>query len=239
MKKAIKTIAVLALTCVMVAALAVVFTACGEPAPEEEPINLDHDTLKIKQLDSDYVIWGVKDNTITELDIPDFVTRIDSHVFDNTAWYENQPYKVPIYAGKFVYAVKSLHLEDTVVTLKDDTVGITSYAFQYSGLTEIVLPESLVNIGVEAFKSCGALESIIIPKGVKKIDTDAFLNCKKLATVTIDSYNVAKFSSSDSKLLEYAETVYVKEGLEVSNYIATAFPNSPSSDKDGYVKYVR
>ena len=53
-----------------------------------------------------------------------------------------------------------------------------------STLKEVVLPETLKYIGVNAFYGCTALEKINIPASVATIDERAFGGCKSLKTVT-------------------------------------------------------
>lgn len=93
--------------------------------------------------------------------------------------------------------------------------GISSYAFSYSGLEEITIPDTVdyifnkafleckklkkVTLGKKigmiyknCFKECTSLEEVIIPKGIKTIEEKAFNNCKKLRKVVFqgDTYNI-------------------------------------------------
>ena len=66
--------------------------------------------------------------------------------------------------------------------------GITSIeegAFMQSGLSEIVMPDSLTEIGDSAFYMCTGLTSVIIPNGVTTIGKEAFKKCSSLKTMTI------------------------------------------------------
>ena len=47
-------------------------------------------------------------------------------------------------------------------------------------LEEIIIPESVTNIGEYAFRNCHSLTSIIIPDSVKEINYNAFLWCYEL-----------------------------------------------------------
>lgn len=54
-------------------------------------------------------------------------------------------------------------------------------------LKEVVLPNSLKEIGDMAFYGCHNLESVEIPDGVEKIGMDAFNQCRMIADITIPS----------------------------------------------------
>lgn len=47
----------------------------------------------------------------------------------------------------------------------------------YSHIKEVILPDTLENIGVGAFKGCTSIESIIIPSSVTVIGNNAFAGC--------------------------------------------------------------
>ncbi len=72
------------------------------------------------------------------------------------------------------------------------TVRITSgsriydYAFRFcSGLTSVIISDSVTSIGDYAFQSCSGLTSIDIPDSVTVIGSRAFHNCTGLTSVTI------------------------------------------------------
>lgn len=56
---------------------------------------------------------------------------------------------------------------------------IEDFAFQNSGISKIVFPESIESIGKCAFNSCLDLEEIIIPQTSRKVEFDetAFQGC--------------------------------------------------------------
>ncbi|MBR1731357.1 MAG: leucine-rich repeat protein, partial [Ruminococcus sp.] len=56
-----------------------------------------------------------------------------------------------------------------------------------TSLTEIVFPENIEYIGMEAFKNCKSLKNVVIPEGVKYISSAAFMGCDSLETVTLPS----------------------------------------------------
>ncbi len=52
-------------------------------------------------------------------------------------------------------------------------------------ITKVIIPNSVTNIGIAAFKDCSSLKSINIPDGIGFINITAFLNCSSLTSVNI------------------------------------------------------
>lgn len=56
---------------------------------------------------------------------------------------------------------------------------------QYSSLTKVAIPSSVISIGDEAFYNCRSLTNITIGNGVTSIGGAAFFACGRLASITI------------------------------------------------------
>lgn len=56
---------------------------------------------------------------------------------------------------------------------------------QYSSLTKVAIPSSVISIGNEAFYNCRSLTNITIGNGVTSIGGVAFFACGRLASITI------------------------------------------------------
>ena len=54
-----------------------------------------------------------------------------------------------------------------------------------SGLTSVTIPEGLTSIGDHAFSGCSGLTSVTIPEGVISIGHGAFMNCSSLSSISI------------------------------------------------------
>jgi len=74
----------------------------------------------------------------------------------------------------------------TSVVIPNTVTNIGFCAFSgCSGLTSVVIPNSVTNIGGIAFYNCSGLTSVIIPNSVTNIGGGAFFNCNGLTSVTI------------------------------------------------------
>ncbi|MBR0303017.1 MAG: leucine-rich repeat domain-containing protein, partial [Clostridia bacterium] len=73
------------------------------------------------------------------------------------------------------------------VVIEPGVTSIGDYAFwyHYSELTNVVIPDTVTSIGVEAFSSCDGLEEIVIPGSVLTIGNFAFCDCCAMTSVVI------------------------------------------------------
>lgn len=95
-----------------------------------------------------------------------------------------------------VHAFDKSSLESITV---EHATKVDEYAFKdCKNLNNLVLPESLIEIGISAFQGCSALESINIPKTVTKINNLAFADCTKLATINYNASAATSVSYSNT-----------------------------------------
>ena len=123
---------------------------------------------------------------LTSITIPDSVTNLGGGLFYNTGYYNNSSNweNDALYIGKHLIKVKNT-VSGTYL-IKDGTLCIAGCAFQYcKGLTDVLIPGSVVSIGWEAFYECPSLAYINIPNSVKSIGDRAFSGCTGLKGVTI------------------------------------------------------
>lgn len=74
----------------------------------------------------------------------------------------------------------------TEITLPDILIEIRDSAFEgCTSLAEITLPDSLTTIGERAFESCTSLTNITLPDSLTSIRGYAFAYCKSLSEVTL------------------------------------------------------
>ena len=99
-------------------------------------------------------------NRLISITIGNGVTKIGNDAFNGTAWYNSQPNGL-VYAGKVAYKYKGTMPNNTLITIKEGTVGIVGFAFRdYENLTGIIIPSSMTNIGDQAFEFCSGLKTV-------------------------------------------------------------------------------
>ena len=98
----------------------------------------------------------------------------------------------------------------TGVILPDSIQSIETEAFYYcSDLTSITLPNSIQSIGANAFSSCSGLTNFGIPAGVTSIGNRAFSGCSNLQAFTVEAGNPA-YQSIDGVLFNAGATELIQ-----------------------------
>ncbi len=100
---------------------------------------------------------------LAEIYIPDSVTVIESGLLNGTAYYNNEENwdGEGLYVGNHLIRVKS---STGAYEVKDGTKIIANSAFDNcSGLTILILPDTITTIGSSAFQFCNSLTEIFVP----------------------------------------------------------------------------
>lgn len=132
---------------------------------------------------------------LTRISVPASVTRIGNSVFANcgkltdlSVAEENTAYKEE---GQVIYSKDGSTLVTCPVagsvTIPSAVVKIADYAFYYNdNLKQIVIPQSVSEIGEGAFGNCGQLSKVSVEgEGLQRIGTHCFRSNSKLSVFTI------------------------------------------------------
>ncbi len=129
-----------------------------------------------------YYAWDlyINNEIVTDIVLEPGITEIKPYVFPNIRF-----------------------LESTVIP--EGVTKIGAYAFYYSGINTVDIPNTVTEIGECAFCGCACLTSVTISKNVTSIGELAFSKCTSLAAINVDSQN-ENYCSSGGVLFDKNKT---------------------------------
>ena len=136
----------------------------------------------------DWAFWGCK---LTSINIPSSVVNMNGNPFCGWNGDLHNESKAFVYEHQVLFNKDKTTLiayrsKDTNYIIPDSVTNIGNDAFyNCEPLTSINIPDGVTNIGDEAFWWCGSLTSINIPDGVTNIGSYAFDGCNSLASINI------------------------------------------------------
>ena len=145
----------------------------------------------------------------------------DISVPNNQIWYTNgsttertKPYNSDVFGANIVSNTFDAKKGCWVIKFDGDVTTIGEMAFSYSRLTSVAIPDSVTEIGVQAFYKCSSLTSITIGDSVTTIGDSAFRYCSSLTSVYCKALtppaggsNMFGSSASDRKIYVPTESV--------------------------------
>ena len=126
-------------------------------------------------------------DNLNKINMSSNIESVGTDAFEGTAYYDNKSNwdNGVLYVGAALIAINA-DLTGTY-QVKDSTRVIAGDAFSSCGLTEVSLPDGLVNIGDYVFASCDTLESVIIPDTVTEMGSGVFRACRNLKKVVLSN----------------------------------------------------
>lgn len=140
----------------------------------------------------------INGNLLTDLTVPDSITSINNYTFCGCTSITSVT--LPNCITKICDNAFSFCDKLEKVEFGHELKSIGNYAFAYTSLTNITIPDSVTYIGDYAF-SCCPFESIVIPDSLTSVNDYAFSYCQDLKTVIIpDSVTKIGYSAFDECL---------------------------------------
>ena len=130
--------------------------------------------LEVGSENNGYVACYAKilvDNGVTTYaeDGYEYLLTDEGFLFD----YDGTTYRLRAYGGN-----------ELAVTLPNDINGNSYQIYDMQGVVNVIIPDSVTEIGKYAFYSCNSLTSVIIPSSVTEIGYGAFYDCDSLTIYT-------------------------------------------------------
>lgn len=151
-------------------------------------------------------ITSLKDETQTQITIPDYVTHIGSYAFDNDKnlteiKLPNSVTSIGECAFRGCSGLTDIKLPNNLSRIENSTFGLCSSligitipnsvtsignnAFYASALTNITIPSSVTLVEYGAFWACTELVNVTLSEGVQILGNGVFSYCPKLTSITI------------------------------------------------------
>ena len=151
--------------------------------------------------------------------LPDSVTSIGDYAFSNCG----VDYRLDIYKD-------ARHEFNLPANL--ESIGNNAFYYCYTLSGDVVIPESVTQIGGWAFTGCQNITSIVLPEGLKRIETATFTSCQYLDSVhfptSIEYIGDYAFQSCGFKEITLPEGVSFGTAVFMSNQKLTkvTFPEN-------------
>ena len=184
-------------------------------------INADILPFEFISTENTITITGIRDKTVTEIVVPDFVSAITKGAFagcrnltEITLPFVGGTTRFGYIFGADSYSNNGYYVPSTLRKVKiTSATSIGNYAFyNCSNLTSIELPDGVISIGDNAFNHCSSLTSIELPDSVASIGGKVFYNCSSLTSIIVGENNTA-YCAIDGNL-------YTKDGRTLLQYAA-------------------
>ena len=163
--------------------------------------------------------WVFAGSALTQVTIPSNVTSIGIGAFQECL----ELAEVTLNCSNIGAQMFALDSKLTTVNLQDGVTSIGDFAFySCTGIQGIAIPNNVISIGNSAFYYCSALAEITFPENLASIGNYAFEGCHALTQVTIPN-NVTHIGEGAFYACAMLETVTIGNGVSYMGFNAFAY----------------
>lgn len=160
-------------------------------------------------------------NNIKEFTIGESVTSIGKNAFQGCAELEKVSIESnPIVSSGHLIDIFGEQVKEYVIGENVTSIGESAFSGG-TGITKIILPNSVQTIGDKAFYGCIGITSISIPTSLNAVGGWAFDGCVGLASVILEdqaAWSRISFTHDSSNPLSYSHHLFKKDGTEITEY---------------------
>ena len=163
--------------------------------------------------------WVFAGSALTQVTIPSNVTSIGIGAFQECL----ELAEVTLNCSNIGAQMFALDSKLTTINLQDNVTSIGDFAFySCTGIQGIAIPNNVISIGNSAFYYCSALAEITFPENLASIGNYAFEGCHALTQVTIPN-NVTHIGEGAFYACTMLETVTIGNGVSYMGFNAFAY----------------
>jgi hypothetical protein len=117
--------------------------------------------------------------------LPDTITSLGPGAFINTSYYNNESNweNNVLYIGNNIIDIDTANFSGELNIKEGAKCVADKFAMQCKGMTSITFPNSMINIGREAFWNCLNVTKVVFSNNIKSIGYNAFAYCYGLKDV--------------------------------------------------------
>ena len=121
---------------------------------------------------------------LTSITVPTSVVSIGSYAFHGTSWFMDKQGKNPLVVVNDILIDGSGCYGDVVISESVRNIGVWAF-YDCDSMTSVTIPSTVKYISDSAFTGCDGLTSVTVPESVTAIGDSAFSSCSALDTITI------------------------------------------------------
>lgn len=158
--------------------------------------------------------------SVRSLDLPETLTAIETGAFQDCTALTRVYFPAEIQSASIDYTASAGIFSGCTslseISFEEGTDTIQDGLFAGTSIQEIIIPETVTEIGVHAFSNCSELKSVVLPEGLVSIRNYAFYNCGQIRELSIPE-TVMDIGAGVFENCVMLSSVYIPAALQSAN----------------------